>query len=269
MPEAKEKLPSTKALINFTHELADKAASVTLPHFRKPVQIDNKATQGQFDPVTVADRKAEKVIVDMITRKFPAHGIIGEEFGSKNKGAPTCWIIDPVDGTRAFIMGQPLWGTLIGVLHQGVPVAGMMSQPFTGERFWGSSAGAFWRQGTGQSRRIKTRAGVDLSGAILATTCPDLFDSKEQKAFARVKNQVRLTRYGGDCYNYCLLASGFVDIVIEAGLKTYDIAPLIPIIENAGGIVTTWDGEPATEGGAIVACGDSKVHARVLQLLRK
>ncbi len=266
MPEVKDKQPSPKALISFAHELADKAETVTLPHFRKALAVDNKAPKGDFDPVTVADRKAEKAIVGMINRKFPNHGIVGEEYGNRNEGAATRWVIDPIDGTRAFIMGQPLWGTLIGVVQDGKPLAGMMSQPFTKERFWGSPAGAFWRQGTGPARRLRTRTGVDLSHAILATTAPDLLDGRED-AFERVSAQARLTRFGGDCYNYCLLASGFVDVVIEAGLKTYDIAPLIPIIENAGGIVTTWDGKPATSGGAVVACGDRKVHARVLKLL--
>jgi histidinol phosphatase-like enzyme (inositol monophosphatase family) len=260
--------PSDKALIDFAHLLADQAAKATLPHFRKVIQVQDKGSAEDFDPVTVADKNAERVMSKLIGKHFPSHGLIGEEFGTRNEGARLRWVLDPIDGTRAFIMGQPLWGTLIGLIDGRAPAIGLMAQPFTQERFWGSSAGAFWRRADGPAKRIKTRSGLKIGEAILASTAPNMLKGHEL-AFDRVSAAARMTRFGGDCYNYCLLASGFVDIVIEAGLKTYDVVALIPIIEQAGGVITTWDGKPATDGGSIVASGDPRVHEQVLKLLAK
>lgn len=268
MPVAKPLRPTDKALIDFAHLLADQAEKATLPHFRKVIAVQDKGSREDYDPVTQADQNAERVISKLIAKHFPDHGLIGEEFGNRNESAQLRWVIDPIDGTRAFIMGQPLWGTLIGLIDGDTPAVGLMAQPFTRERFWGSSAGSFWRHGAANARRLKTRTGGKLADAILASTAPNLLKGHED-AFARVSSAARLTRYGGDCYNYCLLASGFVDVIVEAGLKTYDIVALIPIIERAGGVVTSWDGTPATEGGRVVASGDRRIHDQVLKLLSK
>lgn len=261
--------PGDKALVDFAHLLADEAAKSTLPHFRKVIAVQDKGSRDDYDPVTKADKNAERAISRLITRRFPEHGLIGEEFGSHNESARLRWVIDPVDGTRAFIMGQPLWGTLIGLIDGDKAAVGMMDQPYTRERFWGSSAGAFWRRDGGSAKRLKTRTGGKLSDAILSSTAPNMFKGAETEAFARVSKGARMTRYGGDCYNYCLLACGFVDLVIEASLKTYDIVALIPIIERAGGVITTWEGKPANDGGRVVASGDARIHEQVLKLLAK
>lgn len=268
MLKANHSRPTEKALIDFAQLLADAAAKATLPHFRKVIPIQDKGSKDDFDPVTLADRNAERVMSKLISKHYPEHGLIGEEFGSRNEGARYRWVLDPVDGTRAFIMGQPLWGTLIGLIDGERPAVGLMAQPFTQERFWGSSAGAFWRRADGNSRKIKSRTGLKLDDAILASTAPNMLKGNED-AFGRVSAAARMTRFGGDCYNYCLLASGFVDIIIEAGLKTYDVVALIPIIQRAGGVITTWEGAPATDGGRIVASGDPRVHEQVLKLLAK
>ena len=258
--------PSDKTLVEFAHLLADTAAKSTLPHFRKIIPVEDKGGRSDYDPVTKADQNAEKAIAKLISRTYPEHGLIGEEFGNRNEGAALRWVVDPIDGTRAFIMGQPLWGTLIGFIDGDRAAIGMMDQPYTRERFWGSAAGAFMRRDDSKPRRLATRTGGKLSEAIVASTAPNLLTGHED-AFARVSSAARLTRWGGDCYNYCLLASGFVDVIVEAGLKTYDIVALIPIIERAGGRVTTWDGGPAENGGRIVASGDPRLHEKVLKLL--
>lgn len=257
---------SDKALITFAHLLADKAGKATLAHFRKPIEVENKGAAA-YDPVTEGDRAAERAMTRLIARTYPEHGVIGEEFGNIKEAARLRWVLDPIDGTRAFIMGQPLWGSLIGLLDGPDPVLGLMAQPFTQERWWGSAAGAFWRRADGPARRLRTRTTGKLGNAILTATAPDMFSRQEGAAFARVSEAARMTRFGGDCYNYCLLAAGFVDLIVEASLKPYDIVALIPIIEGAGGVVTSWDGKPATSGGRIVACGDPRLHEQALNLL--
>ena len=259
-----------KDLLELAHHLADQSRAVIRPQFRKPLAVDNKASAGAFDPVTKADRAAERAIVRAIRSRAPDHGVVGEEFGAKQEGAAFQWVIDPIDGTRSFITGTPMWGTLIGLLHEGAPVLGLMDQPFTGERFWSAQGAAHTHDASGKTRRIRTRACARVSDAIMMTTSPDLFArGAEADGFNRVKGEVRMTRYGGDCYAYCLLASGFVDLVVEAGLKSYDVVALIPIVERAGGRVTTWDGRPATSGGRIVASGDPALHDKVLKLLNR
>jgi myo-inositol-1(or 4)-monophosphatase len=178
--------------------------------------------------------------------------------------------VDPIDGTRAFIMGSPMWGTLIGLLDGGSPLLGFMDQPFTRERYWSSADVSHLRIGDGPAQRITTRACPRLADAMLSTTHPDLFEpGAEIEAFARLTSEVRMTRYGGDCYAYCLLAAGFVDLIVEAGLKPYDIVALIPIIERAGGRISTWDGGPATAGGRIVAAGDPRLHEQAIAVLSR
>jgi myo-inositol-1(or 4)-monophosphatase len=178
------------------------------------------------------------------------------------------WVLDPIDGTRAFIAGLPTWGTLIGLNRGGVPAFGMMHQPFTGERFFGDTRGASFR-GPGGERRLRVRPCASLKDAVMATTSPRLFTGETLRAYDRVESVARLARYGCDCYAYCMLAAGHIDLVVESGLKPYDIVALIPIIEGAGGIVTAWDGGSAANGGSIVAAGDRRVHAAAVELLSR
>ncbi len=262
--------PSFKTLLEFAHSLADTSGEAIRPYFRKPVTVANKAPRGGFDPVTAADEAAERAIARAVGRRWPDHGLIGEEFGNVREDARLRWVIDPIDGTRSFIMGSPLWGTLIGLLDGENPILGLMNQPFTGERFWSGASEAFMRTGKGRARSIKTRDCPRLANAIVSTTHPDLFaKGKDWDAFARLKSKARMTRYGGDCYAYCLLAAGFVDVVVETGLKPFDVVALIPIIERAGGRITTWEGEPAASGGRIVAAGDPRLHKILLSLLAR
>jgi histidinol phosphatase-like enzyme (inositol monophosphatase family) len=257
-------------LIKLAHELADSSRSVILPQFRRPMAVANKAGAAAFDPVTKADQGAERTITRLIRKRVPEHGIVGEEYGKHREDAAYQWVIDPIDGTRSFITGTPMWGTLIGLLNEGDPVLGLMDQPFTGERFWSERTAAYTRIGDGKPRRLRTRACPRVADALIMTTSPDLFErGAEADGFARIKRETRMTRYGGDCYAYCLLAHGLVDLVIEAGLKSYDVVALIPIVERAGGRMTTWDGRPATSGGRIVASGDPALHDKVLKLLNR
>ena len=261
-------MTSLTDLMTCAHALADASGKVILPHFRTTLTVDNKANTG-FDPVTIADTDAEKIIRATLAKRFPDHGIIGEEFGTSDGTSRYRWIIDPIDGTRAFMIGLPLWGTLIGVLDKETPVLGMMDQPFTQERFWaGPRGGSSYRRGEGKTQRLATHKTSTLEAAVLVATTPDMFRSKiEKAAFVRVSKRVRITRFGGDCYAYCLLAAGHIDLVIEASLKAVDIVPLIPIIEQAGGRVTTWDNKPAIAGGRVVAAANAKLHAAALDLL--
>jgi len=259
--------PDLADLLELAHRLADISAAQILPHFRNLDGVANKAKGAEFDPVTVADKGAEKAIRAAIREAFPGHGIVGEEFGETLGRDRYRWIIDPIDGTRAFIMGSPLWGTLIGLLESGRPVLGLMNQPFTGERFWAGADGAHY-SGPGGKRVLTTRPCPKLDEATLTTTCPDLFgDGFERERFEAVSERALTRRFGGDCYNYCLLAAGHLDLVIEAGLQPHDIVALIPIVERAGGRVTQWDGSDAATGGRIVASGDPRLHDAVLEML--
>jgi histidinol phosphatase-like enzyme (inositol monophosphatase family) len=257
--------PAFQAFLATAHALADKAGMVILPHFRTGCAIDHKGGDA-FDPVTVADRAAETAIRDALASTYPTHGIIGEEFGSIRSGADYCWVIDPIDGTRAFILGLPLWGTLIGLTRGGVPLLGLMDQPFTRERFFSGESEAFFRH-DGTTTSMRTRACSALGEALLATTTPDFFSGEEGRRFEALSRAVRLRRFGGDCYNYCLLALGHIDLVVEAGLKPYDILPLMPIVERAGGVVSTWEGGDARDGGSIIAASDRRLHEAAVKML--
>lgn len=252
----------------FVNELATVSGQAILPFFRSALMAEDKAPGGVFDPVTEADRAGEAAMRHMIRRTFPTHGIVGEEFGEERANAEYVWVLDPIDGTRAFMAGFPLWGTLIGLNREGRPAFGMMHQPFTGERFSGDGAGAAY-SGPGGGRILRVRPCASLKDAAMATTSPRLFTGETLRAYDRVESVARLARYGCDCYAYCMVAAGHLDLVVEAGLKPYDIAALIPIVEGAGGIVTTWDGGSAAQGGAIVAAGDRRVHDAALGLLRR
>ncbi len=250
------------------HALADRAGAVILPHFRTGFVIDHKGGD-LFDPVTAADRAAEMAIRDALAEIYPSHGILGEEYGALRADADYCWVIDPIDGTRAFIVGQPLWGTLIGLKRGGTPVLGLMDQPFVGERFYSTEREAFIRE-RGTTKAMRTRSCPTLREALLTASSPDLFTTDEERErFEALARAVRLRRFGGDCYNYCLLALGQVDLVVEAGLQSYDILPLMPIVERAGGVVSTWDGGDPRAGGRIIAAGDPRLHADAVKVLSR
>jgi histidinol phosphatase-like enzyme (inositol monophosphatase family) len=250
----------------FVNELATLSGRAILPFFRTAMTTEDKGRGGVFDPVTEADRAGEVAMRQMIRRTFPAHGVVGEEFGEENPDAEYVWVLDPIDGTKSFISGLPVWGTLIGLCRSRRPVFGMMHQPFTSERFSGDGASAAYA-GPGGRRPLRTRACASLAEAVLATTSPLLMSAAERAAFEAVQGEARLTRFGGDCYAYCMLAMGLLDLVVESDLKPYDIVALIPVIEGAGGVVTTWTGEPAAGGGAIVAAGDRRLHELALKRL--
>jgi myo-inositol-1(or 4)-monophosphatase len=251
----------------FVDELAAVAGEAIRPFFRTTLGVENKGRDGVFDPVTAADRAAEQAMRALIQKTFPQHGIVGEEFSDERPGAAYVWVLDPIDGTKSFISGMPVWGTLIGLLKDGLPVYGMMHQPFIGEHFSGDGASARYRGPAGE-RRLNTRPCAGLSDATLFTTSPLLMSKQERVSFEKVQAKVRLARYGGDCYAYCMIAAGFVDLVIEAGLKPHDIVALIPIVEGAGGIITDWSGKTAASGGRIIAAGDKRVHGEALKLLQ-
>jgi myo-inositol-1(or 4)-monophosphatase len=250
----------------FLDRLASASGETILPFFRTSLSIENKNPGHELDPVTEADRAAEAVMRRLIKANFPKHGIVGEEFGDEAPDAEYVWVLDPIDGTKSFISGLPIWGTLIALLHHGVPAFGMMHQPFIGERFTGDGGAATYNGPSGK-RQLSVRRCSALADATLFTTSPRLMNEADRASFERVEAKARLSRYGGDCYAYCMLAAGHLDLVVETELKAYDIAALVPIITGAGGVVTTWAGEPAQHGGRIIAAGDPRVHEAALKLL--
>lgn len=261
---------ASRDLLACAHTMADLAATAIKPYFRKAIQVTDKGGPRGFDPVTKADQAAERAMIRHLAKAFPTHGILGEEYGIQHPDAQLCWVLDPIDGTRAFIMGLPMWGTLIGLRDGDTAILGMMNQPFTGERYWAAKGSAHLRSPDGKTKRLKTRACSHLSDAVFSCTTPELFaPGRQQKILTTIRNQVRLTRYGTDCYGYCQLAAGHIDVIVEPGLQAYDIVALIPIIEAAGGIVTTFDGGSPVNGGNIVAAGDAALHAQVLELINK
>jgi histidinol phosphatase-like enzyme (inositol monophosphatase family) len=249
----------------FFDRLADAAKAQTLPRFRMGTDIANKL-DGGFDPVTDADRGAEQAIRSLIEAQFPDHGILGEEHGTMGLDRDYVWVIDPIDGTRAFISGLPVWGTLVGLYHKGRAIMGMLDQPFTGERYFADATGSFYRGPDGEKIN-RTRDCGSLKQAILFSTSPHIFGPQDKPLYASVERSVRLFRYGCDCYAYALLASGNIDLVVETELKPYDVGGLIAIIEQAGGIITTWDGGRPEQGGRILAAGSKAVHEEAMALL--
>lgn len=251
--------------IAFVHRLADAAGAAIRPFFRHPIAVADKG-KTLFDPVTEADKGAERAIRALLKAERPADGILGEEYGAEPGTSGRTWVIDPVDGTRAFITGNTQWGTLIALTEE-TPVLGVFDQPVTGERFLGQPGRSVLIE-NGVETVLKTRACPGLADAVVMTTHPwDYFTPAEAAAFRAVAGAARLSRFGGDCYAYGLLAMGFVDLVIESGLKPWDIDALIPIVEGAGGLVTDWTGKPCPEGGRVIAASSPAVHAEALERL--
>lgn len=254
--------------VEFACHLGRIAGDVILPHFRAPLDVANKvAGTGFFDPVTIADRDAEQAIRDEIARVYPGHSIHGEEHGLKNGSDHFKWVLDPIDGTRAFILGLLHWGTLIALNDGERPIVGVMNQPYTGEVFIGSRLGAVFKH-AGQSRPLRVRRCPNLEDAVVSATDPGMFrQGPEREAFREIVKATRFTRYGGDCYAYCMLASGLIDLVIESQNQAYDLQALIPIVEGAGGVMTSWSGDSPQNGGQSVAAGDPELHEKVLKIL--
>jgi len=253
-------------LIATAHALADAAAPVTLAGFRSPALFADTKTETGFDPVTEADRGAERAMRALLAELRPLDAIIGEEYGESDGSSGLTWVLDPIDGTRGYISGTPTWGTLIAVSDARGPLFGLIDQPWTGERFAGGFGEATLLHA--QTRQtLRTKGNTALDQAILFTTFPEIGTPQDRAAFGRVAAQCRLTRYGMDCYAYALVAAGQVDLVIEAGLNAYDIAAPIAVIQAAGGIVTDWQGGPAHHGGQVIAAGNTTLHGAALRLL--
>ena len=257
----------TQRLLSFADTLAEAARTAILPLFRAQPSITNKLDDGRFDPVTEADQAAERAMLALIEREFPDHGVLGEEYGERPSRSGYQWILDPIDGTRAFISGLPTWGVLIGLYYEGHPLIGVMDQPFTQERYrgWMDGANASTRNGT---HTLKTRTCTSLNAATFSTTSPDLFEGDEARAWSNIRRETKLVRYGYDCYAYSMIAAGHIDGVLESTLKAFDIAALIPIITGAGGGVCAWDGGDASQGGRVLAYGDPRTRDAALKLLQ-
>ncbi|MGK2906314.1 MAG: inositol monophosphatase family protein [Desulfuromonadales bacterium] len=254
-------------LLMLAQQAVQGAGEIARRYFRQPLEVDNKLGEGRFDPVTRADREVEAYLRDKLGRHCPDFGIVGEEGGTTPGRSNINWVIDPIDGTKAFISGFPTWGILVGLQQDDRVLAGLMHQPATGELFYGSAAGAFL-QHKGQTFAMQTRQKSNLTEALLYCTHESMFaNDNNLAAFRRVAAHVRLQRFGGDCYSYCMLALGQIDLVIEDTLQPYDIVPLIPIIEAAGGVVTDARGKTPVAGGFVVAAANRLLHEQVMAFL--
>ncbi len=249
-------------LVKFSNVLADIARPIVLSHFRKTISVDIKSDQ---TPVSAADRDAEVAIRQLISEMYPDHGILGEEQGVKNPKAEYLWVIDPIDGTKSYLAGKPMFGTLIGLAHRGRPILGIIDQPFLKERW----QGAIGYKTIYNNSEVTTRTCPDLAKAALNATSPSMFSQKKDRKFFKLSEQVLMTMYGGDCYAYGLLANGYIDLVVEADLKPYDFCALVPIIIGAGGAITDWQGKAIdmNSDGRIIASGDPKMISQVTKIL--
>ena len=255
------------ALDAFLIALNRVSAEAILPLFRADHGIENKAGPGAFDPVTKADKGGELAIRKLISQRYPEHGVIGEEFGEDRPDAEFVWVLDPVDGTRAFVAGLPVWTTLIGLRYQGEPVLGSIGQPYIGEIFIGHAGAARLISAAGE-RALKVRACPDFADAIIATTDSAIFAGPEREAWGQVRKAVRLARMGCDAYAYAMVALGTLDMVIETGLKSWDIEAAVPVLAGAGGTITDWRGDTVgRDGGQVVIAGDPACGAAAVALL--
>jgi histidinol phosphatase-like enzyme (inositol monophosphatase family) len=253
-------------LIATAHAMADAARAAVLPYFRNHALVTDDKGIGRFDPVTAADRAAEAAMRAVLANRRPDDAILGEEEAAHPGTSGLTWVIDPIDGTRAFISGAASWGVLVALCDDQGPLYGLIDQPYIGERFEGGFGRAMVTGPMGQAP-LATRGTDDLAAATLFTTFPEIGTSAERVGFEAVRDRVKLTRYGMDCYAYALVAAGHVDLVIEAGLAAYDIAAPIAVIEAAGGIVTDWKGRPVHRGGRALAAANPAIHAAALQIL--
>ena len=247
------------------HAMADAARAAIAPYFRTAMDVDNKMPDG-FDPVTAADRASEQAMRDVLASMAPSDAILGEEFGLTDGDGDRRWVLDPIDGTRAFIAGLPTWTVLIALETSGRPRIGLIDQPHIGERFLGWPGGAACHR-AGEVRPLAASRCDRLEQAIMASTDPYLFEGAERRAFEDVRDKVRLCRFGFDAYAYAMLATGGVDLVIESGLQIYDVQALIPVVTGAGGVVTNWSGGDASAGGQVVAAATPALLEQALQRL--
>jgi inositol-phosphate phosphatase/L-galactose 1-phosphate phosphatase/histidinol-phosphatase len=250
------------AFLALAVDLANAAGAAIRPYFRQPLTVDDKP---DLSPVTIADRAAEAAMRQLIVERFPAHGIIGEEYGREREDAEFVWVLDPIDGTKSFISGVPLFGTLIALAQNSRPILGIIDQPISRERW----IGAVGHPTTHNGIPVRTRLCPDLAAATIYATTPDMFVGEDTANFARLAGRAKLVRYGADCYAYGLVALGFIDVVVEASLKTYDFAAMSPIVEGAGGVATDWQGRQlslASDGRVLIA-GDPRVHKAALASL--
>jgi inositol-phosphate phosphatase/L-galactose 1-phosphate phosphatase/histidinol-phosphatase len=251
------------AYLALAAELADAAGAAIRPYFRTRLTVDEKA---DLSPVTAADRAAEMAMRQRIAARYPDHGIIGEEFGADRADAEFVWVLDPIDGTKSFISGVPLFGTLIALARRGRPILGIIDQPISRERWIGAEGYKTTHNGS----PAHCRPCAALGAATVFATTPDMFQGDDADTFSNVARAAKLVRYGADCYAYGLVALGFVDVVIEASLKPYDFSAMLPIIEGAGGIATDWRGAPLglSSDGRVLIAGDKRTHGDALALLR-
>jgi inositol-phosphate phosphatase / L-galactose 1-phosphate phosphatase / histidinol-phosphatase len=250
------------AFLALALRLADAAGGEIRPHFRNLATIEEKPDQ---TPVTVADRAAETAMRRLIETHFPDHGILGEEFGAVRGDADYVWVLDPIDGTKSFISGVPLFGTLIALTRGRRPILGIIDQPISRERW----VGAEGRPTTLNGAAVRCRACPRLDAATLFATTPEMFKGGDAACFTSLSAAVKLTRFGADCYAYGLVAAGFVDLVLEASLKPYDFCAMVPIVEGAGGVATDWRGAALDldADGRILVAGDQRAHRAALSLL--
>lgn len=273
MPHSLQKTPRVpvdpaqrQELLAFAERAVCAAGAAILERFRERLDVVNKLEDGRFDPVTEADRRGEEVIRAALAESYPEHGILGEEFGH-TEGNGLTWVIDPIDGTRAFMTGMVHWGVLLGLFDGEEPILGVMHQPYTDELFAGDGDSAWLRRG-GETRDLAVRSCTGLESSVLCVTSPHFFtDPVERALLERLEQRVKLTRYGGDCYLFAMLSAGQLDLVLETGLNPYDIQALMPIVRGAGGVVTDWEGGDPSLGGRVLAAGDPGLHRTVMELL--
>ena len=257
--------------VQFAHELADASGKVIRKYYRSKMTVEDKADDS---PVTIADRQTETVLRNMISAKYPEHDILGEEHGYEPTGSSWKWVLDPIDGTRSFVAGMPIFGTLISLLEDEVPQFGIIDIPIMRERWLGirNKESLFYPdQKAGKTQPCKVSGKRKLEQSILYSADPAMFNTSQKPHFDRITAQVKMVRYGGDCYSYGLLASGHIDLVVEADLKIYDVMALVPVVENAGGVITDWQGNNAFDDdwdGCLVAAGSSELHVQALSLLQ-
>ncbi len=266
MSETAARAPCPEAFVTLAERLADAAGEITRGYFRRAIEIERKDDQS---PVTIADREAEAAMRALIAESYPDHGVVGEEHGTLRAEAEYVWVLDPIDGTKRFISGHVQFGTLIALLREGAPVLGVIDMPAMGERWIGAAGRPTTHTDRDGTQPARVRPCAELNEATLFSTTPHMFPGADFAAFERVRVQTREPMYGGECYAYGLLTLGFVDLVIEATMGTYDYLPLVAVVEGAGGTITDWAGRPLGLGsdGRVLAAGDGRAHAAAMALL--